>query len=69
MAITEKTEEVRVSMDHSNQVIFVEEAIIIERDGEEIIRQASRRPIEPGADVSNESAAVQALAALWTTGE
>lgn len=66
MRITERTEELRVTMDHSNKVIFIDSANIIEKDGDEIARQPHRRPIVPGADVSGESAAVQALATLWT---
>lgn len=63
---SERVDELRVTMDHRNRVIFVEGANVIEKNGLEIAREAFRRRILPGADVSGESAPVQALAGLWT---
>jgi hypothetical protein len=47
----------------------VRTATIIERDGVEISRSVHRHVVAPGADVSGESAEVQAIAGVVHTAE
>jgi hypothetical protein len=67
MALSERTEEDKIEIVGSFKNIQVRTATIIERDGEEISRSFHRHVLSPDADVSGESAEVQAIAsAVWT---
>ena len=67
MAITKRTEEDKIEIVGVHKIIQVRTATIIEEDGVEISRSFSRKSIVPGADVSGESAEVQAIAATVHT--
>jgi hypothetical protein len=67
MALSERTEEDKIEIVGSFKNIQVRTATIIERDGVEISRSFHRHVLSPDADVSGESAEVQAIAsAVWT---
>lgn len=66
MALTERSEVDKIEILADGQ-IQVRRADIIERDGTEISRQFHRHVLAPGADVTNETEAVQAVAAaVWS---
>ena len=67
MAITKRTEEDKIEIVGQYKHIQVRTATIIEEDGTEISRSFSRHVVSPGADVSGESADVQALATQFHT--
>jgi hypothetical protein len=67
MALTERTEEDKIEIVGEFKHIQVRTATIIERDGAEISRSFHRHTVAPGADVSGESADVQALATQFHT--
>ena len=67
MAITKRTEEDKIEIVGIHKIIQVRTATIIEEDGVEISRSFHRHTIAPGADVSGESAEVQAIAAAVHT--
>jgi len=67
MAITKRTEEDKIEIIGQFKQIQVRTATIIEEDGTEISRTFSRHIVSPGADVSGESAEVQAIAAAVHT--
>ena len=69
MALTERTVEDKIEIVGEFKHIQVRTATIIERDGVEISRSFSRHVIAPDADVSGESAEVQAIAAAVHTDE
>jgi len=69
MALTERTVEDRIEIVGDYKHIQVRTATVIERDGVEISRSFSRHVVAPGADVSGESAEVQAIAAAVHTAE
>ena len=67
MALSERTEEDKIEIVGQFKHIQVRTATIVERDGEELTRAFSRKALAPDADVSGESAEVQAIAgAVWT---
>lgn len=69
MALTERTTEDKIEIVGEFKHIQVRTATIIERDGVEISRSFHRHVIAPDADVSGESAEVQAIAATVHTDE
>jgi len=67
MALTERTEEDKIEVVGPYKIIQVRTATIVERDGMELTRAFHRKALAPDADVSGESAEVQAIAgAVWT---
>ena len=67
MALTERTEEDKIEVVGQYKTIQVRTATIVERDGTELTRAFHRKALAPDADVSGESAEVQAIAnAVWT---
>lgn len=69
MALTERTADDKIEIVGDYKHIQVRTATIIERDGVEISRSFHRHVITPGADVSGESAEVQAIAGVVHTAE
>lgn len=69
MALTERTVEDKIEVVGDYKHIQVRTATVIERDGVEISRSFSRHVVAPDADVSGESAEVQAIAAAVHTDE
>ena len=67
MALTERTVQDKIEIVGDFNHIQVRTAVIIERDGVEISRSFSRHVVAPDADVSGESAEVQAIAAAVHT--
>jgi len=67
MALTERSVEDKIEIVGDYKHIQVRTATIIERDGVEISRSFHRHVVAPGADISGESAEVQAICnAVWT---
>jgi len=67
MALTERTEEDKIEVVGPYKTIQVRTATVVERDGEELTRAFHRKALSPDADVSGESAEVQAIAnTVWT---
>tara|TARA_S200002703_G_scaffold151611_1_gene151206 strand:- start:489 stop:749 length:261 start_codon:yes stop_codon:yes gene_type:complete len=67
MALTERTEEDKIEVVGPYKTIQVRTATVVERDGVELTRAFERKALAPDADVSGESAEVQAIAgAVWT---
>ena len=67
MALTERTEEDKIEVVGPYKIIQVRTATVVERDGVELTRAFHRKALAPDADVSGESAEVQAIAnAVWT---
>jgi len=69
MALSERTVEDKIEIVGDYKHIQVRTATVIERDGVEISRSFSRHVVSPGADVSGESAEVQAIAAAVHTAD
>ena len=69
MALTERTVEDKIEVVGDYKHIQVRTAVVIERDGVEISRSFSRHVVAPDADVSGESAEVQAIASAVHTDE
>ena len=69
MALSERTVEDKIEIVGDFKHIQVRTATIIERDGVEISRSFSRHVVAPDADVTGESAEVQAIAAAVHTDE
>ena len=69
MALTEETVQDKIEVVGEFKTIQVRTATVIKRDGEEISRSFHRHVVAPDADVSGESADVQALAAQFHTQE
>jgi hypothetical protein len=67
MALSERTVEDKIEIVGDFKHIQVRTATVIERDGVEISRSFSRHVVAPDADVSGESAEVQAIAAAVHT--
>ena len=67
MALTERTEQDKIEIVSAHKFIQVRTATVIERDGVEISRSFSRHVVAPDADVSGESAEVQAICATVHT--
>ena len=61
MTITKRTEQDKIEIVGTHKIIQVRTATIIEEDGTEISRSFHRHMVAPGADVSGESAEVQAI--------
>ena len=67
MALTERTAEDKIEIVGDHKMVQVRTATIIERDGVEISRSFHRHVVAPDADISSESAEVQAVCnAIWT---
>jgi len=67
MALTERSVEDKIEIVGDYKHIQVRTATIIERDGVEISRSFHRHALAPDADISGESAEVQAVCnAMWT---
>jgi len=67
MALTERTVEDKIEIVGDYKHVQVRTATIIERDGVEISRSFHRHALAPDADISGESAEVQAICnAVWT---
>jgi len=67
MAITKRTEQDKIEVVGTFKNIQVRTATIIEDDGVEISRNFSRHVVAPDADISNETAEVQAVCAAVHT--
>ena len=67
MALTERTEQDKIEIVSEHKMIQVRTAAVIERDGKEISRSFSRHVVAPDADISVESAEVQAICAAVHT--
>jgi len=67
MALTERTVEDKIEIVGDYKMVQVRTATVIERDGVEISRSYHRHALSPDADISGESAEVQAICnAVWT---
>lgn len=69
MALTEETVQDKIEIVGDFKHIQVRTATVIKRDGVEISRTFHRHVVTPDADVSGESADVQALSAQFHTQE
>jgi hypothetical protein len=69
MALTEATLQDKIEIVSEHKFIQVRTATVISRDGVEISRSFSRHVVAPDADVSGESAEVQAICAVVHTDE
>ena len=67
MALSERTVQDKIEIVGDYKHIQVRTATVIERDGVEISRSFSRHVVAPDADVSGESAEVQAICAAVHT--
>ena len=67
MALTEETVQDKLEIVGDYKMIQVRTATIIKKDGVEISRSFHRHVVTPDADVSGESADVQALATQFHT--
>ena len=67
--LTERTEQDKLELVGPFRHIQVRTATVIERDGVEISRSFSRHVVAPDADITGESAEVQAIAAAVHTDE
>ena len=61
MALTEKTVQDKIEIVGVHKHVQVRSAVVIKRDGVEISRSFSRHVVAPDADISGESAEVQAI--------
>ena len=67
MALTERTVEDKIEIVGDYKMVQVRTATVIERDGVEISRSFHRHALAPDADITGESAEVQAICnAVWT---
>ena len=69
MALTERTVQDKIEIVGDYKHIQVRTAVVIERDGVEISRSFSRHVVAPDADITGESAEVQAICAAVHTDE
>ena len=69
MALTERTVEDKIEIVGDYKHIQVRTATVIERDGVEISRGFSRHVVAPDADITGESAEVQAVCTAVHTQE
>ncbi len=69
MALTERTEQDKLEIVGPYRHIQVRTATVIERDGVEISRSFHRHVLAPDADITGESAEVQAICAAVHTDE
>ena len=61
MALTEETVQDKIEIVSEHKFIQIRTATVIKRDGTEISRSFSRHVVAPDADISGESAEVQAI--------
>ena len=61
MALTEETVQDKIEIVSEHKMIQVRTATVIKRDGTEISRSFSRHVVAPDADITGESAEVQAI--------
>jgi len=69
MALTEETVQDKIEIVSEHKFVQVRTATVIKRDDVEISRSFSRHVVAPDADVSGESAEVQAICAAVHTDE
>jgi len=69
MALTEQEVQDKIEIVSEHKMIQVRTATVIKRDGTEISRNFSRHVVAPDADISGESAEVQAICAAVHTQE
>lgn len=67
MALTERTEQDKIEIVSAHKFIQIRTAVVIERDDVEISRSFSRHVVAPDADITGESAEVQAICAAVHT--
>ena len=67
MALTETTEQDKIEIVGEFKHVQVRTATVIKRDGEEISRSFHRHTVSPDADISGESAEVQAICGVVHT--
>ena len=67
MALTEETIQDKIEIVSEHKMIQVRTATVIKRDGTEISRGYSRHVVAPDADITGESAEVQAICAAVHT--
>jgi len=67
MALTEETVQDKIEIVSEHKMIQVRTAVVIKRDGAEISRSFSRHVVAPDADITGESAEVQAICAAVHT--
>ena len=67
MALTEETVQDKIEIVGDFKHVQVRTATVIERDGVEISRSFSRHVVAPDADITGESAEVQAICAAVHT--
>ena len=61
MALTEETVQDKIEIVSEHKFIQIRTATVIKRDGTEISRSFSRHVVAPDADITGESAEVQAI--------
>ena len=63
MALTEETIDDKIEVINLNDwsIVNIRTATVIKRDGVEVSRSFSRRVIQPNADITGESAEIQAV--------
>jgi hypothetical protein len=69
MALTEETVEDKIEIIGEYKIVHVRTATVIKRDGVEISRNFHRHTVAPNADITGESADVQAICNLVHTQE
>jgi hypothetical protein len=67
MALTEETVQDKIEIVSEHKFVQVRTATVIKRDGTEISRSFSRHVVAPDADITGESAEVQAICAAVHT--
>ena len=67
MALTEETVQDKIEIVQPHSMVQVRTATVIKRDGVEISRAFSRHVVAPDADITGESAEVQAICAAVHT--
>ena len=65
--LTEETVQDKIEIVSEHKMIQVRTAVVIKRDGVEISRSFSRHVVAPDADITGESAVVQAFCAAVHT--
>lgn len=69
MALTEEIQEDKIEVVGDYKQVHVRTATVIKRDGVEISRSFHRHTVAPDADITQESAEVQAICAAVHTDE
>ena len=67
MALTEEIVQDKIEIVSEHKIVQVRTATVIKRDGVEISRTFSRHVVAPNADITGESAEVQAVCAAVHT--